>query len=115
LGIKKEQSTQTETLDRPIISVKVSISSASLIKTPKKQTNNTTITTTTTIPKQKTFTSDSDIQTKHVAKKLVSTFDKHNKRFQMKEFYVFMALIDKNLYSIDSSSDYQNYSGDFED
>jgi hypothetical protein len=52
LGIKKEQSTQTETLDRPIIPVKVSIPSASLIKTPKKQTNNTTTTTTTVAVKK---------------------------------------------------------------
>jgi hypothetical protein len=115
IGIKKEQSTQTEILDRPIIPVKASILSASLIKTPQKQTNNTTTTTTTTIPKRKTFTSDSDIQTKHVAKKLVSTFDEHDKRFQTKEFSAFMALMDEDLHSTDSGSDYQDSSGDSED
>src|SRR5271163_3526329 len=64
----------------------------------------------TTTTKRKTLTSDSDHKTTHTTKKLNS---KNND--SLANFAAFMVLMDQDLHSTDSGSDYQDSSGDSED
>ena len=108
-----DQDTQTETLNKPIVSVKITLSlSLSLFQSKKplpnknNNTKTTSHTTTTQSSKQKNLTSDSDIHTKHTAKKVTLAPLLDDKNFKTKEF----SAMNQDIHSTDSGSDFQDTS-----